>query len=55
MELHFGAKQLKHDYEEKKLLSSTKESQISELLSKRAILAIFFFLSVAQRKCNLFL
>ncbi len=38
-ELHFGAK---HDYEEKKRLSSTKESRFSKLLYKRAILARFF-------------
>ncbi len=40
LELHFGAK---HYYEEKKRLSSTKESRFSKLLSKRAILALFFF------------
>ena len=32
----------KHDYEEKKQLSSTKESRFSKLLSKRAILALPF-------------
>ncbi len=39
MELHFGATL----YEEKKWLSPTKESWFSKLLSKRAILALFFF------------
>ncbi len=38
----------KHDYEEKKLLSSTKESRFSKLISKRAILALFFFLSAMK-------
>ncbi len=35
MEPHFGA--TKDDYEERKWLSSTKESRFSKLLSKRAI------------------
>ena len=32
----------KHDHEDKKRLSSTKENRFSKLLSKRAILALFF-------------
>ncbi len=32
----------KHDYYKKKRLSSTKESRLSKLLSRRAILALFF-------------